>query len=166
MAGRKKPSKKYKPRAKLNPLLIVSNNLSPLTQKEKDAVSLAMHNAMYHLVRGGGTRTLWEVVTGSLNLASVLDEQVFMRSHRAPIDLAMQAHCSCGARFKASGKFGYTGKELQAVNDAIAIHEAQLDNLTFKELQHAIAETQKRLINRHYRYSVFTREERLQSHAK
>jgi len=166
MAANKKPAKKYKPRARINPLLVVSSNTSPLTQAEKDGVSIAMHNAMYHMVRGEGTKEFWDVVTGSLNLAVILDEQVFMKSHYTQLDLAMQAHCSCGMRFKTGGKFGYTGKELQAVNDAIAIHEAQLDNLTFKELQYALAETRKRLVNRNYKYSIFTREERLQSHAK
>ena len=146
--------------------MVVSANTSPLTQAEKDSISLAMHSAMHHMVRGEGTRELWEIITGSLNLAIIMDEQVYQKSHYEALDAAMQAHCNCGNRYKGGNNFGYTGKELQAVNDAIVIHEAQLDQLTFKELQNALNETTNRLRNRRHKYSVFQKQERIQAHAK
>lgn len=161
MGSTKKPAKKYRPKLKANPLQVVSNNLSPLTADEKTTILVVVHNALNNLVRGEGTKYFWEVVTGALNTALVLDEQVFMKAHSGVFDEAMQAHQECGKRFKKTGNFGYSGKELQAVNYAVTVHEAQLDCLTFKELQNALAEVKVRLQNHRVKYSVFTKEERV-----
>ena len=155
MASNKKPRKRYVPKFNAaNPLKLVSNNNSPLTDEEKNRILLAVHSAMHALTHGTGERRDWDIITGSLNMAVVLDELTFLRAYNTLFDLAMQCHQQCAYRLQKHGKFGYSATELEAVNTAIVYHEAQLDQITFKEFQNALKNVEDRKKRGQYKYSV------------
>lgn len=145
-----KPRKKYRPKPAVNPLLLVASNNSPLTSTEVQGILLALHSAMHDMVHGKATRDSWEVISGSLNMAVVISEMVYDNQYRAEIEKAMDAHMSARNRFRAIGRLGYSGPELQAVNSAIEIHEAQLDSVNFKELTTAEHSVRQRLKEKYF----------------
>ncbi len=145
MAGNKKPRKKYRPKVlPKNPLEIVATNNSPLWSHEKESILTSIHQAMYSLTRGQGTQEDWDIITGSLNMANALDELVFMKICEPAFGEAAKAHIACKNRYLTHGKFGYTGPELQHINDAISYHEEQLDKINLKEYTDALRRATER----------------------
>ncbi len=145
MAVSKKPRKKYRPRAKLaDPVAWVLEGFRRLTRDEVLSTQTANHAALAALTQGAGTLEDWKVVTGALNMATVLDEQVYDAEYHEAMQEALQAHGRCGVRLHQCGRFGYSGLDLAAVNLAMEVHDVQLENTTVGEIEKALAEADRR----------------------
>jgi len=105
------------------------------------------HDAMVRLTKGQGTVDDWRVVTGSLNMAAVLDEQVYDCAYQDELSEALKAHGRCGVRHWNGGNFGYTGPDLQLVNFALSVHDEQMAKATVGEIERALAESERRSRN-------------------
>lgn len=129
-------------------------DMSLIYKDEQLRILAINHNALAELVQGRGTIDHWSIVTGALNCAVVLDEQCYDSMHHESLMEALRAHGRCGVRKQKHGSFGYTGPDLSAVNFALEIHDEQMKRATFREVDRAIAETQRRALDPNHHFSV------------
>lgn len=61
---------------------------------------------------------------------------------------ARDALCEVGKRALKTGKFLFRGEELQAMNEAMACHDAQLENIRAIDVERASDEVIRRIRNR------------------
>ena len=154
MAANKKPRKKYRPKPICSPCALVSYNNSKLREDEYTKVLLAMHSSMHSFTHGTATSQDWTNLAEVLNLAVVLDEQVWNSSYHEALDLGSKSHYEAGCRYMRTNKMGYTGPELQAMNYALEIHEEQVRQMNLKELRIARNEALRRIANGTIKYRV------------
>lgn len=155
MPTSKKPRKRYRKKHTLqDPVGWLLEDMSLIYKDEQIRILAINHNALAELVHGRGTQYHWDVVTGALNTAIVLDEQCYESANFEPLNAALQAHCRCGVRKKKYGRFGYSGQDLSAVNYALEIHDEQMKRATFREIDRAIVETARRAKDPTRRISV------------
>lgn len=143
MPASSKPRKKYRPGAAVAKAQMARIARLPL-DKRSDSLYFRMHGAVSSIVGGKGTQADWDDVAAALNVAMVLSEVVYDSEYRSDIFAASIAHARCGSRKLDTGRFGYSGEELKAINLALDVHEAQLANITNAELDRAIAEVKRR----------------------
>lgn len=145
MPANKKPRKAYRPRRILqNPVGYVMEGMSRLTPQDVTRMLAVNHAAMDEIVHGRGTVEHWRTVTGALNMAVALDEQVYAGVEQGPLVAALKAHARCGVRGFKGQTLGYTGADLQCVNHAMGVHEVQVRQATTNEIDRALAECQRR----------------------
>ena len=140
MAGNKRPAKKYRPKGvRLDIVGYVCRGLVPLHDSLRINLLTKIHDAMVEITQGRGTKAHWVLVADALNMAQVLDEQTFLSAYEVEFELAHAAHAACGTRYAIEGRaMLYTGAELQAVNFALRVHEAQFDKATLAEAERAL----------------------------
>lgn len=139
MAGNKRPAKKYRPKGvRLDIVSYVRQGLAPLRDSLRINLLTKIHDAMVEITQGRGTKAHWVLVADALNMAQILDEQVFIAAYETKFRLAHTAHAACGMRFVSGKTMGYTGAELQAVNFALEVHEGQLYKATLGEVERAL----------------------------
>jgi hypothetical protein len=132
---------KYRPRGvRLDTMAYVKEGLTPIAALGDANVILRArnHGALKAMVDGQGTKAVASDLVGSINVAEALmgmglgkDWQVEIHAGHA----AIKAMCRRG---HDRGRFLFTGEELTAVNLAMAVHDAQLDAATIKDLERAI----------------------------
>lgn len=133
-------------RSSYRPKAIRLDNMAWLMQGMKtiasigEAVTLKLknHAAMDELVKGRGQTTHCDTVIAALNMTEALAILRLGDEYRPEINAgqdAMLAMCQRGLR---TGRFVFTGLELQAVNLAMEVHDAQLDACTVAELERAL----------------------------
>lgn len=155
MPSNKKPRKKYKPKGVFrDPVGHVLQGMTLLTPGTVLDVRTKNHNHLSNLVRGNGNKDDWKAVTGALNMAIVLDEQVYDGAYYANLLEALRAHGRCGVRHWNGGNFGYSGKDLAVVNLAFEVHDAQLERSTVGEIERAMSEAERRSHNPKENFSV------------
>ena len=139
---------KYKPRPLINPLARVLERCS-LVKSHESAVVLKIknHQALLDITQGRGSRQVTDILIAAMNMSEALyrvNQDLGADIHedvRAAQD-ALYAMCKRGA---ATGRFVFTGEELQAMNLGMDIHDAQLDACTILDLENANALVQKEL---------------------
>jgi len=148
MPKTKKPRKAYRPRGVIkDPVGYVLEGMSRVSKDKVLHTLTVHHDAMVRLTKGQGTVDDWRVVTGSLNMAAVLDEQVYDCAYQDELSEALKAHGRCGVRHWNGGNFGYTGPDLQLVNFALSVHDEQMAKATVGEIERALAESERRSRN-------------------
>lgn len=145
MPKTKKPRKPYRPRGVIkDPVGYVLGGMSRVDRAHVVRALAINHDAMIRLTHGKGTVEDWKVVTGALNMAAVLDEQVYDCTYQDELSEALLAHGRCGVRRWNGGNFGYTGPDLQLVNFALSVHDEQMTKATVGEIERALAESERR----------------------
>lgn len=145
MPANKKPRKPYRrKRILLDPVSHVLTGMTVLAPKSVTNVLLASHSAMFEIVHGRGTLEHWRTVTGSLNMAIALDEQVYGSAEADTLKAALKAQARCGVRGYKGLSLGYTGPDLQLINHALGVHDVQLKQATVGEVERAMDECQRR----------------------
>ncbi len=152
MPRSKKPRKKYRPTlgAVLDPLAYMAR----LPKNGVIETQTMVHLAMQQITKGVGTIADWRLVAATINVASILDEQVFDRVASAEMGEATASHQMCGARHLIGKSLGYTGQEMQAVNTALELHDEQLKLVTRMELERATNEVKRRSLHPNTRVSA------------
>jgi hypothetical protein len=147
MSANKKPKKKYRPKGVvLNPIEYVISGMKPPAEDVKTKLKVAYHWAMANLTKGRGTPTDWQEVTNTLNVAMVLCERGFGREYLPSLSEAADALVRMRDRYKQEGKsLLFRADEMKAVNEAIDLHDAQLDATLVKDVELAVIEVERRL---------------------
>lgn len=138
---------KYKPKGvRLDVMTYVKSGLLPLTSVGSEAVKLKIinHDALNNLRMGTGTKMDFDTLVESMNVA----EAFAMHNHgddwRPEIRTALDALFDLGVRAKHNGmKFVMKSNELTALQLAMEIHDAQLDEATVNQLEQAIHTVRK-----------------------
>jgi hypothetical protein len=140
---------KYKPRPILRDCMaFIKTGFAPVRdQAETMTLVMKNHAALEEITKGRGTKSHIDTVIVAMNmteaLAMIRDD--LGADWRDEINAAQDALFTMAQRGLAKGKFLFTGPELQAINLAMEIHDAQLDACSVDELQQAIT-LSKRII--------------------
>jgi hypothetical protein len=146
MTKPKKPrNKKYVPKGTVDNVLSMFGSMGGAHHAHLRRNQVNTHVAMIELTQGRGTLTHWKRIAGVLNIASVMSEQGFGREFTKALIAAQDAMLEVGKRaVRNQGRFGFTGTELTAINEALEVHDAQLENSRAIDVDRAADEVMRR----------------------
>ena len=133
---------KYRPRpVRVDTMSYVVSGLSPVLQHESFAIDLKTKNhfALTMLTQGNATIKDIDVLISALNITESLWRLGFGREYRNVVDAGLRALRAVGARGLAKNKFVLRADEMSALNEAMDLHDAQLEVITVKDMEQAIA---------------------------
>ena len=147
MASNKKPKKKYRPKAVIpNPVAYVLSGMIAPTETIKNRLKVAYHWAMNSLTKGEGTPEDWQEVSNSINVAMILCERGFGSEYKPSLIKAAEAMTRMKERHKKEGKaLLFKSDEMRVVNEALELHDAQLEVTLVRDVELAVLEVEKRL---------------------
>lgn len=129
--------KRYRPRNLLrDPVTFVLNRAKGDSEQMLKAKT-RNHAALQQFTRGTATPSDWAEVDSAMLMARALDSAVFSGEYTNDIAAAKVALDDAWARYQRLGSLGFTGPQLQAVNHAMDVHDAQLEQVTTDELMRA-----------------------------
>jgi len=133
---------KYRPRPQLaNPLGYVLESIKPVAQHEHYLVELKIktHLAMSTLTKGLAKRDDIDTLIAAVNIVEALYRLGFGREYADVVKGGLDALRSVGKRGAESGRFVLKSDEMNALNLAMELHDAQMDIITIKDMDKAIA---------------------------
>ena len=154
MAKNKKPSKKYKPKYVLvNPMGFVMENMTSVSSHTSFMLDLNIknHSALTMLTTGKGTK--WDINTliAMVNITEAFVRLGFGKDYADVVREGVQALRSVGKRGVETGSFVMKSSEMNALNMVMELHDAQMEMVTLKDMDKAIA-----LVNEEYRQRKMT----------
>jgi len=154
----KKRNKRYTPKyIATNPISTFFGGLSGDHAEHLAVVNITNHGAMAAIVQGNGTKAEFDRIVGAINMGNVLCEQGIGNEFREAMLAGRDALLQVGRRSLKSGRFGFTGDELKAMNEAMLLHDTQLENIRSIDITRAADEVVRRL--RHNVNTQFIKEE-------
>lgn len=133
---------KYKPKGvRLDVMNYVKSGMLPLTSVGSEAVKLKIinHDALNNIRMGNGTKMDFDALVESMNVAEAFTMHHHGDDWRPEIRKALDALFDLGVRAKNNGmRFTFKPEELKALQLAMEIHDAQLDEATVAQLEQAI----------------------------
>ena len=145
---------KYRPRAVLaNPLGYVLESMSPVAKHASYLVDLKIKNhlAMSTLTKGLATRTDIDTLIATVNITEALYRLGFGREYADVVRDGLDALRDVGKRGVETGKFILKSTEMNALNLVMELHDAQMDLITIKDMEKAIALVQEEFRQRKMR---------------
>ena len=97
------------------------------------------HFALTMLTQGTATTRDLDVLISALNITESLWRLGFGTEYRNVVDAGLRALRSVGGRGLATKKFILKAAEMAALNEAMELHDAQLEVITVKDMEQAIA---------------------------
>lgn len=139
---------KYKPRGvRLDALNWVLAGLKPIS-KVGDALTVLKaknHSALTEVVQGRGNRDQLDILIAAMNMTEAYAVHGKGKDWLPEIKEGQDALYEMACRGLESDKFVFRGPEMQAVNLAMEIHDAQLEQSTVKELEEMTAYVNKQV---------------------
>lgn len=133
---------KYKPKVVRNDNLSwVINGLRPVTDATDTVmvVHTANHGSLERIVQGKGTKEDVKTLSNAFITARSLANFKVGQDWAQELEEAGEALISMGERGARTGRYVFTGPELNAVNLGMTIHDLQFGNCTIATLEKAIA---------------------------
>ena len=133
---------KYKPKHVLaNPLAYVLESISPVASQKGYLLSLKVRNhaAMTQLTTGVATRDDIEALIAMANMTEALSRLGFGEDYNAETIAGLDALHDVASRGVETSKFILRAPEMAALNTLIELHDAQLDVITVKDMENALA---------------------------
>lgn len=141
-----KRNKKYRPKpVAADPLKQFFGGMSGDHVAHLQTLQARHHSAMAAIVEGYGTREHWDVLVAAINLGNVMCEHGFGHEFQASMAEGCAALSEVGKRATRTGVFSFEANELHAINDALASHNAQLENARAVEINRAFKEVLHRV---------------------
>ena len=140
--------KKYKPKPiRANALEWVISGLQPMAAAGDALVILRIknHGALEAILAGKGGVGEADTLIAAMNITEALARMDFGNDWADEITAAQDALFAMSVRGLRTGSFGFTADELDAMNTAMGVHDAQLDAITIADMEVAI-NTTKRII--------------------
>jgi hypothetical protein len=134
---------KYRPKPILqNPLGYVLESLTPVAKHDSFLLDLKIKNhlAMKNLTHGIATKEDMDKLINMNNVVHALLRMGFGTEFKQYMDAGREALlevCSRGAETKT--KFLCRGPEITALNELLELHDAQMDVITIKDMEKAVA---------------------------
>jgi hypothetical protein len=133
-----KKKSKYKPKGiRLDALNWVLSGLKPVSQVGDALLVLKAknHSALTEVVQGRGNRDQIDVLIAALNMCEAYAIHGKGKDWLPEIKEAQDALYEMASRGLEKEKFLFRGPEMQAVNLAMDVHDAQLEESTVKQLE-------------------------------
>lgn len=109
------------------------------------------HGAMETLTKGLATRTDIDTLISMVNMTEAFARLGFGTDYSDVVRDGLQALRDVGKRGAASGSFVLKAHEMNALNAAMELHDAQMEVVTLKDMDAAIA-----LVREEYRLKKMT----------
>ena len=132
---------KYKPKGvRLDVMGYVKENMTPVMHHDSFASDLLLknHSALADLTQGRATKDTLNTLISALNVTESLWRLGFGKEYRNVVDDGLRALRSVGARGLESGKFILRSEEMEALNMAMELHDAQLEVITVRDMERAL----------------------------
>jgi len=150
MPANAKPRKKYRPKPKLNTLIVVGENIRPVASHASYLMDVRLKNssAMAALLAGHATKKDMDMIIAMSNITYALMESGgFGKGYEEVATQGRIAIISIAHRATTVGRFVPTGPEIRALNELRELHDAQMDVITVKDMDKAIAYAEARSKN-------------------
>ena len=142
----KKRCKAYRPKQIVaNPLNYLFGGLKRIDPDNLVTLNCQNHAALVTIISGRGTRATWDKLTGCINMALIMCELGTGDEYRTTLEAGREALITLGRRYLKHGTSAFTGGELTAMNEAMAVHDAQLEVSRVIDVERAYAEIDRRL---------------------
>lgn len=147
---------KYRPKGvRIDAVNWVVSGLQPLRSVKDEHIALLTknHGAMVEIAKGHGSRDHIDTIIAALNMTEALYRvrAGLGKDWAAEIRAGQDALLTMTRRGVERNRFLFTGPEMQAVNLALEIHDAQLDQCTVAELEAAIELVKREIQNKRAR---------------
>jgi hypothetical protein len=132
---------KYKPRAILaNPLGYVLESMTPVAKHDSFMIDLKIknHGAMTSVMQGKGTRQDVDALIQMLNVTEALYRLGFGTEYKDVVNAGLIALRELAARGAPTNKFILRASEIKALNEAMELHDAQMEVITIRDMEKAI----------------------------
>jgi len=133
---------KYRPKhVLLNPMGFVMENLSPVRSHTSFMVDLKIknHAALDALTKGVATRFDIDTLVAMGNMTEAFARMGFGKDYGDVVKEGLLALRAVGARGATSGRFILKAAEMTALNEFMELHDAQMEVVTLKDMDAAIA---------------------------
>jgi len=151
---------KYRPRGViLNTMGYVMESFTPIATMEKYFVELKIknHMALANLTKGVATRQDIDMLIQAINMVEALYRMGFGREYASEVRAGLDALHAVGVRGAESGRFILKSEEMNALNETMELHDAQLEVITLKDMENAIKLVNEELRQKKMR-SIVTKE--------
>ena len=133
---------KYRPKPVLvNPLGYVIESMTPVTKHENFLLDLKIKNseAMVALMQGHATKADMDILIAMSNVTEALHQMGFGAEYQDVCLNGRVAILSVVIRAGKHGRFTPTGPEIQLLNLLMELHDAQMDIVTVRDIEKALA---------------------------
>jgi hypothetical protein len=133
---------KYKPKhVLLNPVGFVVESLSPVRSHTSFMVDLKIknHAALDSLTKGVATRTDIDTLIAMGNITEAFARMGFGSAYEEVVKEGLLALRAVGKRGAESGRFILKAAEMTALNEFMELHDAQMEVVTLRDMDEAIA---------------------------
>lgn len=145
---------KYRPKhVLLNLMGFVLENLSPVASHTSFMLDLKIknHGALETLTKGKAKHTDIDVLIAMVNMTEAFARLGFGKDYSDVVRDGLQALRDVGKRGAVSGSFVLKAHEMNAMNTVMELHDAQMEVVTLKDMDAAIA-----LVQEEYRLRKMT----------
>ena len=132
---------KYRPKPVLaNPMGYVIESMTPVAQHDSFALDLQTKNhfALAMLTQGNATKADINVLISAFNITESLWRLGFGKEYRNVVDVGIRALRAVGKRGLDTDKFALEPDEADALNEAMELHDAQLEIITVGDMDRAV----------------------------
>jgi hypothetical protein len=109
-------------------------------------VRIKNHGAMTALTQGRATRADMDILVASLNIVEALYRRGFGADYKDVVHAGLEALRSVGARGAATNKFILRADEMRALNEAMELHDAQLEVITVRDMDIAVKDVRNEFL--------------------
>ena len=132
---------KYRPKGVIiDTMSWVKSGMKPIAETG-DAITvlrLRNHGAMAALTKGEATRQDLDILISCMNITEAYWRMGFGHEYKEIVNAGLAALRSVGKRGLESGKFILKADEMAALNEAMELHDAQLEVSTVKQMEQAL----------------------------
>lgn len=131
-----------------NPVKYVLDGFVPMSSMKEDVqrVRIANHGALQLITKGKAGKKDVDVLIAAVNMAVAIEATCGLGAdYKAEIDAMHDSVYCMGRRGLQTGRFVFTGPELQAVNTGMEVHDAQIEACTIREIEAAHAYVKQRI---------------------
>ncbi len=136
-----KKRSKYRPKPVLmDPVGYVLSGFTPIPEHGKYLLDLRIknHGAMMALTQGNAVRADMDVLVGAFNIVEALHRRGFGEGYRDVVRSGLGSLHAVSVRGAAADKFVLRADEMRALNEAMELHDAQLEIITVRDMEVAI----------------------------
>ncbi|MDT3708138.1 MAG: hypothetical protein ROZ09_15050 [Thiobacillus sp.] len=108
-------------------------------------LGLAIHNSIERMRLGMGVELDFHTIAALVNVSLVLCERGVGPEGMGCVQAAQDALVEILERQRRTGKWGFSGPEMQAINDCAHLHEQQIAIVPRRECRDAMLEVRRRV---------------------
>ena len=132
---------KYRPKGVIaNPVAYVMESLTPVAKQNSFLIDLKIknHDAMAALTQGRASKAEIDMLIPMGNICEALYRMGFGTEYKDVVRTGLDALHAVGKRGHETGKFILRADEMNALNELMELHDAQMDVITVKDMERAV----------------------------